>query len=68
MAAEAAGRRSTKAEEKAAVAQLLARKRVAGADPDSWIPDPVTGYYRPANGAVEVDAADLRATLLRPKA
>nr|CAB3477051.1 unnamed protein product [Digitaria exilis] len=31
----------------------------------AWVPDPVTGYYRPAGGAnKEVDAADLRAKLL----
>ncbi|CAA7406690.1 unnamed protein product [Spirodela intermedia] len=30
----------------------------------SWVPDPATGYYRPANGAPEVDAADLRRRLL----
>ena len=60
-------RRSSKAEDKAAVAQLLAGKRVVGADSVSWVPDPVTGYYRPANGVVEVDAAELRAMLLRPK-
>ncbi|WVZ71380.1 hypothetical protein U9M48_019972 [Paspalum notatum var. saurae] len=29
-----------------------------------WVPDPVTGYYRPACGAKEVDAAELRAKLL----
>jgi Late embryogenesis abundant protein len=61
-------RRGTKADDKAAVAQLLAAKRVAAADPDPWVPDPVTGYYRPANGAVELDAAEFRAMLLRPKA
>ncbi|KAI4364449.1 hypothetical protein MLD38_020539 [Melastoma candidum] len=33
-----------------------------------WAPDPVTGYYRPADRAVEIDAAELRAMLLNPKA
>ncbi|KAJ3703616.1 hypothetical protein LUZ61_007321 [Rhynchospora tenuis] len=43
-AAAEAVRRSPAAEDKAAaVAQLLAGKR----DPDPWVPDPVTGYYRP---------------------
>ena len=32
----------------------------------SWVPDPVTGYYKPEN-INEVDVADLRATLLRKK-
>ncbi|CAJ1961205.1 unnamed protein product [Sphenostylis stenocarpa] len=32
----------------------------------SWVPDPVTGYYKPEN-INEVDVADLRATLLGKK-
>lgn len=32
----------------------------------SWVPDAVTGYYKPEN-IKEVDVADLRATLLRKK-
>ena len=31
----------------------------------AWVPDPVTGYYRPENGAQEIDVAELRATLLK---
>ncbi|CAK9322264.1 unnamed protein product [Citrullus colocynthis] len=34
----------------------------------SWVPDPVTGYYRPENCTAEIDAADLRAMLLNPTA
>ncbi|KAF0919509.1 hypothetical protein E2562_029628 [Oryza meyeriana var. granulata] len=30
----------------------------------SWVPDPVTGHYRPSNWAGGVDAADLRAAHL----
>ncbi|KAI5680458.1 hypothetical protein M9H77_01685 [Catharanthus roseus] len=33
----------------------------------SWIPDPVTGYYRPENHAKEIDAAELRMMLLKNK-
>ncbi|XP_057549196.1 late embryogenis abundant protein 41-like [Amaranthus tricolor] len=33
----------------------------------SWIPDPVTGYYRPANRAAEIDVAELREILLKQK-
>ena len=33
----------------------------------AWAPDPVTGYYRPENSSVEIDAADLRAMLLNHK-
>ena len=31
----------------------------------SWVPDPVTGCYRPANTANEIDVAELRAMLLK---
>uniref|UniRef100_A0A0D3ELX3 Uncharacterized protein n=2 Tax=Oryza TaxID=4527 RepID=A0A0D3ELX3_9ORYZ len=30
----------------------------------SWVPDPVTGHYRPSNFAGGADAADLRAAHL----
>ncbi|KAF8401445.1 hypothetical protein HHK36_012384 [Tetracentron sinense] len=30
----------------------------------SWVPDPVTGYYRPENRGDEMDVAELRETLL----
>lgn len=30
----------------------------------AWLPNPVTGYYRPAGSPREVDAAELRAKLL----
>ncbi|KAK4482169.1 hypothetical protein RD792_009310 [Penstemon davidsonii] len=32
-----------------------------------WVPDPVTGYYRPENHSKEIDAADLREMLLKNK-
>lgn len=28
----------------------------------SWIPDPITGYYRPVNYVANIDAAELRKT------
>ncbi|CAI0395382.1 unnamed protein product [Linum tenue] len=31
----------------------------------SWVPDPRTGFYRPENVAEEIDAAELRALLLK---
>ncbi|EES02876.1 hypothetical protein BDA96_03G157700 [Sorghum bicolor] len=37
---------------------------VSAAEKTPWVPDPVTGYYRPAGGTKEVDAAELRARLL----
>nr|GMD94426.1 protein SENESCENCE-ASSOCIATED GENE 21, mitochondrial-like [Ipomoea batatas] len=33
----------------------------------SWVPDPVTGYYRPENIAKEMDAAEMRAALIKNK-
>ncbi|KAF7818192.1 indole-3-acetic acid-induced protein ARG2-like [Senna tora] len=36
------------------------------AETKSWVPDPVTGYYRPEN-TKEIDVAELRATLLGKK-
>ncbi|WCJ23476.1 Late embryogenesis abundant protein Lea5 [Euphorbia peplus] len=34
----------------------------------AWAPDPVTGYYRPANHAAEIDPAELREMLLNHRA
>jgi hypothetical protein len=33
----------------------------------AWVPDPVTGYYRPETRVAEIDVADLRAALLNNK-
>ncbi len=33
----------------------------------SWVPDPVTGYYRPANRVGDLDPAELRNMLLSRK-
>lgn len=33
----------------------------------AWGPDPITGYYRPGNRAVEIDPAELREMLLNHK-
>ncbi|GAB4829919.1 hypothetical protein Ancab_019565 [Ancistrocladus abbreviatus] len=35
---------------------------------NSWVPDPITGYYRPANRADEIDVAELREMFLKKKA
>ena len=41
-------------------------KEIAGnSEKVSWVPDPVTGYYRPESGAQEIDVAELRAALLK---
>lgn len=33
----------------------------------SWVPDPVTGYYRPESHSNEIDPAELRNLLLNHK-
>ena len=33
----------------------------------AWAPDPLTGYYRPANCATEIDPVELREMLLNHK-
>nr|GEV63556.1 hypothetical protein [Tanacetum cinerariifolium] len=33
----------------------------------SWVPDPVTGYYKPEGHENQIDPAELRAMLLKPK-
>uniref|UniRef100_A0A7N0TUN0 Uncharacterized protein n=1 Tax=Kalanchoe fedtschenkoi TaxID=63787 RepID=A0A7N0TUN0_KALFE len=43
---------------------LMSRKP-AEKEPAPWIPDPVTGYYRPENVADETDVAELREMLLK---
>ncbi|MQL88212.1 hypothetical protein Taro_020764 [Colocasia esculenta] len=61
-----------KAEEKMVASAAKSKKTGPGlAEPpttssaaSSWVPDPVTGYYRPANRTVDVDAAELRGSLL----
>lgn len=56
----AASRGRSSAEEKATVGSGSS----SGSSSDSWVPDPVTGYYRPGNRRAEVDAAELREMLL----
>ncbi|OIW13377.1 hypothetical protein TanjilG_16486 [Lupinus angustifolius] len=44
----------------------MAPKSGEGSNKVSWVPDPVTGYYKPEN-IKEIDVAELRATLLDKK-
>ena len=65
--AKGAGRRADEKTAAAAAAKrVMGKKEVntAAAEKTAWVPDPVTGYYRPAGGAKEVDAAELRSKLL----
>ncbi|MFS8014275.1 putative Late embryogenesis abundant protein, LEA_3 subgroup [Helianthus anomalus] len=32
-----------------------------------WVPDPITGYYKPEGQTNEIDAAELREMLLKQK-
>lgn len=44
-----------------------AQEEVGRSAENSWVPDPVTGYYRPANRADEIDVAELREIFLKQK-
>ncbi|OIW21627.1 hypothetical protein TanjilG_06785 [Lupinus angustifolius] len=37
------------------------------ASASTWVPDPVTGYYRPINNTHEIDPVELRQMLLNHK-
>jgi len=41
-------------------------EKVRGVEKVAWVPDPVTGYYKPEN-TNEIDVADLRAMVLGKK-
>uniref|UniRef100_A0A0V0HQP8 Putative late embryogenesis abundant protein Lea5-like n=1 Tax=Solanum chacoense TaxID=4108 RepID=A0A0V0HQP8_SOLCH len=45
----------------------VVRSNVMESNKTSWVPDPVTGYYRPESHAKEIDAAELRNMLLKYK-
>ncbi|CAH9098695.1 unnamed protein product [Cuscuta epithymum] len=40
----------------------------SGRNATAWVPDPVTGYYRPESQVAEVDAAELRQVVLKNNA
>ncbi|KAL2323663.1 hypothetical protein Fmac_028042 [Flemingia macrophylla] len=48
------------------IAPKSGEDKVEGAEKVSWVPDPITGYYKPEN-IKEVDVAELRATLTSKK-
>ncbi|KAI3966926.1 hypothetical protein MKX01_017577 [Papaver californicum] len=45
----------------------MKKQSTAVTEESSWVPDPVTGYYRPENHADDIDVAELRETLLNQK-
>ncbi|XVE77596.1 hypothetical protein DITRI_Ditri13aG0076100 [Diplodiscus trichospermus] len=49
----------------AAVVKKAGEEMTGAKEKVSWVPDPVTGCYRPENSANEIDVAELRATLLK---
>ncbi|KAI9114026.1 hypothetical protein K1719_015277 [Acacia pycnantha] len=57
------GSRVGKLEDTSATATKQASSEAASA----WVPDPVTGYYRPMNHSPEIDPAELRLMLLNHK-
>ncbi|OAY69230.1 Late embryogenesis abundant protein Lea5 [Ananas comosus] len=66
--AEGAALVSRRAAEDKAVAVVIGRKAESAAAEAAWVPDPVTGYYRPGNRAVAVDAAEMREMFLTRRA
>ncbi|CAL9087906.1 unnamed protein product [Musa acuminata var. zebrina] len=58
----------TGSRERLAVAEQMVKSAPpAGAEEAaacSWVPDPATGYYRPANRMGEIDPAELREMML----
>ncbi|XAR61353.1 hypothetical protein NMG60_11035037 [Bertholletia excelsa] len=46
---------------------VMAKKGGEESAKTSWVPDPVTGYYRPENKGNEIDVAELREVLLKNK-
>ncbi|KAA8549389.1 hypothetical protein F0562_001073 [Nyssa sinensis] len=42
------------------MSSVMAKKGGEESTKTSWVPDPVTGYYRPENKANEIDVAELR--------
>ncbi|XVF32793.1 hypothetical protein REPUB_Repub17cG0113300 [Reevesia pubescens] len=60
------GVRGGAARSAASVVKKTAGEDMAGTkEKVSWVPDPVTGCYRPENCANEIDVAELRAMLLK---
>ncbi|KAJ9187798.1 hypothetical protein P3X46_003215 [Hevea brasiliensis] len=49
----------------ASMVKKTAEEKIGSAEKVAWIPDPRTGCYRPENLAEEIDAAELRAMLLK---
>lgn len=49
----------------AAMMKKSAEEMTGSTEKVSWVPDPVTGVYRPENLANELDVADLRAMFLK---
>ena len=52
-------------ERNAAVVKKTGEEMAGAKEKVSWVPDPVTGCYRPENCANEIDVAELRAMLLK---
>ncbi|XVF80598.1 hypothetical protein PTKIN_Ptkin15bG0086600 [Pterospermum kingtungense] len=49
----------------AAVVKKTGEEMAGAKEKVSWVPDPVTGCYRPENSANEIDVAELRNMLLK---
>ncbi|KDP27814.1 hypothetical protein JCGZ_18894 [Jatropha curcas] len=58
------GRRGSRTSIVGKVEERAATKEDDSGSSTAWAPDPITGYYRPANSAAEIDPAELREMLL----
>ncbi|XP_009793725.1 late embryogenis abundant protein 2-like [Nicotiana tabacum] len=47
-----------------AQSNMMIMMKKGGEESAPWVPDPVTGYYRPENQANQIDAVELRRMLL----
>ncbi|KAJ8526652.1 hypothetical protein K7X08_029129 [Anisodus acutangulus] len=46
---------------------MMKKLKEESAPKSPWVPDPVTGYYRPENQANQIDAVELRRMVLKSK-
>ncbi|XP_050235741.1 protein SENESCENCE-ASSOCIATED GENE 21, mitochondrial-like [Mercurialis annua] len=63
--AAASSAASTRSGAASMVKNTAEKEVVKSTEKVAWVPDPRTGFYRPENMAKEIDAAELRAVLLK---
>ncbi|XP_020678864.1 late embryogenesis abundant protein Lea5 [Dendrobium catenatum] len=61
------GRATESAPKKNSDTKVVVASDVQNPSTTAWMPDPVTGYYGPANRQKEIDAAEMRGRLFSRK-